>query len=129
MASLSAADGMPNWIGFSVMDAPWCISADATGIFIGGARIPETHLEKRGLDGTPRWAQTFGLDLAPAAVTDIALEPGGVWVHSVGCHARNGHRGWNYDRRYAPDGFTYIPGGGVPRPRSRSVAAEPLDGG
>ena len=114
VVKLHAGDGMPEWIGFSVIDEPWCVTVDASGVYIGGGRLGEMHLERWALDGTPVWARTFGLDLAPTAITSIAVEPGGTWVHSAGYHTRGGHRDWYYDRRYIPDGFYYIYSPGEP---------------
>jgi len=106
---LASGDAMPDWIGFSTMDEPWCVTVDATGVFLGGGRDREMHLERWALDGSPIYARTFGADLLlpPAVLTDIAIEPGGNWVHSVGYHTRDGHRDWYYDRRALPDGLLY----------------------
>lgn len=111
---LRGSDGLPEWIGFSVMDVPGCIAVDDTGVYLGGGRVSEMHLERWALDGTPLWARTYGLELAPTALTGIAIQPGGRWVHSVGYHTRDGHRDWYYDRRWIPDGFYYLHSPGEP---------------
>ena len=92
-------------------------AADAdvdTGVYVGGGRSSEMHLERWGLDGTPLWARTYGLELSPTALTDLAIEPGARWVHAVGYHTRGGHRDWYCDRRYIPDGFYYVYSPGDP---------------